>query len=72
MVVSGLVGPAVTSDSLDEWPIYLTDDGIVRCNQGDCDGQAIGDSIRGRRITFLEFVLGLQHHALVEHGKVIA
>ncbi len=66
-----MTGPDITPGKIDEWPIYLTDDGIVQCHHTDCGGYAIGNGVRGRRVVWLEFVLALQHHALTEHGVAL-
>lgn len=62
----------------DAWPLYVTDEGIVRCgakespgNAEVCDGATIGDYITGRRVTYLEFKLALMHHALVAHNTLL-
>lgn len=55
---------------LDKWPIYVTDEGVVRCDQSgpNCDGVPLGDWLPGRRHTLGDLVDAAAKHALEVHG----
>lgn len=52
---------------MDNWPLYINDQGVVRCYYGDCDHTF---EYIGRRTTFGEFSAELKCHITEDHEIV--